>query len=175
MGQDAPFFVVVNVLGVLSMGIVLSEVESWLAEYGARDEALFFVDVRSEDGGESLVVEADTTAGISSDECAALCSYLSEKCEQAGWDVALMVSSPGLTTPLRHIRQYEKSIGRTVEVVDAEGTLVGEITHVCAEGFTLIYEAKERQDGKKRPVWVPRTRDYLFSGSQRVTIKLGKR
>ena len=157
------------------MGIVLSEVEEWLAEYAARAGALFFVDVRSEDGGESLVVEADTEAGISSDECAALCSYLSEKSEKAGWDVAIMVSSPGLTTPLRHVRQYEKNIGQTVEVVSGEEKLVGQITHVWREGFTLSFETKERQEGRKRPVSVQQTRDYLFSGSQRVTIKLGKR
>ncbi len=157
------------------MGIDLSQVRAWLAEYVSKDATLFFVDVRSEEGGEALVVEADTEAGISSDECGALCSYLGTCCETAGWDVAIMVSSPGLTSPLRHPRQYEKNIGQTVEVLDQGVKLVGKITSVTQEGFILTYEVKVHEEGKKRPVLVQQTQEYLFSGSQKVTIKLGKR
>ena len=46
---------------------------------------------------------------------------------------------------------------------------------VSPEGFTLEVEHKERQEGKKRPVLVRRSKEFLFSGTQDVTIKLGKR
>ena len=97
------------------MRVDLSKVATWLTEYQGLPD-LFVVDMRLEDGGETLVLEADCDSNISSDQCGALSAYISEKLDAEGYDVALMVSSPGLTSPLRHIRQFQKNIGETVIV-----------------------------------------------------------
>ena len=156
------------------MRVDLSKVATWLTEYQGLPD-LFVVDMRLEDGGETLVLEADCDSNISSDQCGTLSAYISEKLDAEGYDVALMVSSPGLTSPLRHIRQFQKNIGETVIVKAGNEKWEGQIVAVSPEGFTLEFEHKERQEGKKRPVLVRRSKEFLFSGTQDVTIKLGKR
>lgn len=165
-GGVSPFF--------CRMRVDLSEVATWLTEYQGLPD-LFVVEMRLEDGGETLVLEADCDANISSDQCGALSAYLSSKLEAAGYDIALMVSSPGLTSPLRHIRQYQKNLGETVIVKEGNEKWEGEMVAVTPEGFTIEFEHKERVEGKKRPVLVRRTKEFLFSGAREVTIKLGKR
>ncbi len=156
------------------MGVDLAEVATWLADYRALPD-LFVVDIRLEDAGETLVLEADCDNNISTDQCAELSAYIATKLEEAGYDIALMVSSPGLTTPLRHIRQFQKNIGQTVIVKEGKEKWEGKMVAVTPDGFTIEFEHKERLEGKKKPVLVRCTKEFLFLGAQEVTIKLGKR
>ena len=165
-GGVCPFF--------CRMGVDLLEVARWLAEYREIPE-LFVVDLRLEDGDDTLVIEADCDANISSDQCAALSSFISAKLDAIGCDITLMVSSPGLTSPLRHIRQYQKNLGETVVVHEGAEKWEGKMVEVMPEGFTIEFEQRERVEGKKRPVLVRRSKQFLFQGAQEVMIKLRKR
>lgn len=151
----------------------LTEVQNWLASYDLIP-SFFVVDCRMEDG-DLLVVEADCDAGISSNQCSELCRFLCAKCEGLGWDIAVTVSSPGLTTPLRHPRQFYKNIGQLVCVRSSDRKLEGTLLAVSEQGFSLAYTQKERVEGKKRPVLVSRTEEFLFADAPEVLIKLGKR
>ena len=156
------------------MHVDLSEVSEWISAYQAIPD-LFVVDIRLEDDGETLVVEADCPANISSDQCGALSAYISAKLDAAGHDMSLIVSSPGLTTPLRHARQFQKNLGETVIVKEGMVKWEGKLIALTPEHFTIEFELKERVDGKKRPVQVRHTKEFPIRGAHEVTIKLGKR
>jgi hypothetical protein len=66
-------------------------------------------------------------------------------------DFELVVSSAGLDKPLRHINQYKKYIGRTVQVkLISAPKIEARLTEVREEGITLIHSEKKRLEGKKK-------------------------
>jgi ribosome maturation factor RimP len=67
-----------------------------------------------------------------------------------GGDFSLEVSSPGLDEPLRLFRQYQKNVGRYVEVIMNEGTVIEGKLLSAAENEIMIEEEKGK--GKKKEV-----------------------
>ena len=66
-----------------------------------------------------LRVYADKEGGIGIDDCVAISRKLSDKLDEADMieeAYILEVSSPGLTRPLKKDKDFERSIGRLVEV-----------------------------------------------------------
>jgi ribosome maturation factor RimP len=67
----------------------------------------------------------DGDQGVSIERLVQFNRRLYKQLEEENWypdgDFSLEVSSPGLDEPLKLNRQYQKNIGRFVEVVDKEG------------------------------------------------------
>ncbi|MFH0896051.1 MAG: hypothetical protein V2A54_16585 [Bacteroidota bacterium] len=107
---------------------------------------LFIVDVKLK-SKDRFVIEADSDKDITIDECAFLNRALQEKLEALAADVELEVSSPGLGKPFRVIRQYEKSVDRSVVVQLFDGTSIqGILKKAGDKGIVLIPEIT----GKKK-------------------------
>ncbi|MEO6916638.1 MAG: ribosome maturation factor [Chitinophagaceae bacterium] len=94
----------------------------------------------------------DGDQGVTIDRCVRINRLLSKDFEETQLfpadDYSLEVSSPGLDEPLKLIRQYNKNIGRKVEVELIDGRLVeGKLTGVTEESIDL-----EEIKGKKKEV-----------------------
>jgi len=66
--------------------------------------------------GNLIRVHVDRLEGITIEECAKLSRFLNEQMDREVEDFSLEVSSPGVGTPFKVKQQYEKNIGRTIEV-----------------------------------------------------------
>lgn len=89
------------------------------------DPGFFLVEARITPGNHVKVfVDGDT--GITIEKCVASNRALYKHLETEGifsdGDFSLEVSSPGLDEPLKLLRQYQKNIGRNVEVVLTDGS-----------------------------------------------------
>lgn len=114
---------------------------------------LFIVDVKMHGSG-LLTILMDGDQGIGIQDCAAISRhvgfYLEEEnaIEQA---YNLEVSSPGIDTPLKSFRQYNKNLNRQVSVKQADGNKrEGKLIAVNQEGLTLQESVKEK--GKKAQI-----------------------
>jgi ribosome maturation factor RimP len=108
--------------------------EPYLARNGME---LVEMTYRREQGGMVLRLLVDTPEGVTVDECEALNNFLSETLDRESIideRYTLEVSSPGLDRPLKTDRDFERAIGREIEVsayeaVDGrkahKGTLIG--------------------------------------------------
>ncbi|MDP3730453.1 MAG: ribosome maturation factor RimP [Candidatus Omnitrophota bacterium] len=110
-----------------------------IAEVYLRDHGIELIDIvfRREGPGLVLRITADTPEGITVSECTGLNKFLSEVLDRE--DViqdryTLEVSSPGLDRPIKTDRDFERSMGKeleltTFEAIDGrktyEGVLVG--------------------------------------------------
>jgi ribosome maturation factor RimP len=99
----------------------------------------------------NLKVFLDGDQGITIEKAVQVNRALYKKIEEAGLfpagDFSLEVSSPGLDEPLKLLRQYNKNIGRRVEVILTDGTRrEGRLTEVNEEGIIL-----EESSGKPSP------------------------
>jgi ribosome maturation factor RimP len=65
-------------------------------------------------------------------------------------DFELSVSSPGLDQPFKTLRQYQKYLGKQVEVLTTENKkLSGKLLRADEGGIEIETKTKERSDAKK--------------------------
>jgi len=129
---------------------------------------MFIVDI-TVGTGNSISVSVDSDAGISVGECVQISRHIESSLDREVEDFSLEVSSPGLSLPLKVLRQYLKNIGREVEVVTKNGEKQkGILKSANTEGFELEFLAKGRVDGKK----VEETKTLAYSFDQMKTVKI---
>jgi ribosome maturation factor RimP len=90
-----------------------------------KDNGIELVEItyRREQGGMTLRLLVDTPAGVRIDECEGLNNFLSETLDKE--DViqehyVIDVSSPGLDRPIKTDRDFERSIGKDLEITTYE-------------------------------------------------------
>lgn len=123
------------------------------AEDLIRDEAGYFLVEAKLKPGNSIQVLLDADQGVSLNRCVALNRALYKQIEEAGLfppgEFALEVSSPGLDEPLKLTRQYQKNIGRDVEVILKDGRKVN--GKLLAAGEEIVVE-ETKGKGKKQEI-----------------------
>ena len=108
-----------------------------------------------------LTIDSDTSVDI--DACAALSRAVEEQFDRDVEDFSLTVTSAGIGSELRCLRQYLKTVGRPVEVLLTSGIKILALLEAAdGEGITLSYEEKQAVEGKKRKQLVKVTRRYPY-------------
>lgn len=130
--------------------VVKGKIEEWLKPL-LEEKNFFLVDVRFS-MGRRIEVYIDSDEGIRIEDCAAISRFLENHLDGSGIvpdNYILEVSSPGMNNPLRVPRQYKKRIGRMLEVVKTDGTLIeARLEEVTDEGIKLrevLPEKSKRQ------------------------------
>jgi len=100
----------------------------YLTENGIE---LIEITYRREQNGMTLRLLVDTPEGISVDECESVNKYLSELFDKEDFidgHYLIEISSPGLDRPIKTGRDFERSIGKALEVTTF-GPIDGRKTH----------------------------------------------
>ncbi len=132
------------------------------------DPGYFLVEVRILPGNNvQLFIDGDR--GITIDKCVAINRSLYKQLEEnslfSGADFSLEVSSPGLDEPLKLLRQYQKNLGRYVEIVLKDGTKKeGKLESTTDEGIIV-----EEKIGKKKEVL---QHNFLFENIKTTKIQV---
>ncbi len=143
--------------------ITKSEITKIVEEY-LVDTDYFLVDV-CVSADNRIVVEIDSFEGVDVDFCANLSKKIEENFDREQEDFELEVGSAGLTSPFKVSQQYEKNLGKEVEILTKSGEkLVGILSAVSDESFTLEVEVKEKLEGSKRKTLVKKNLDFDKSG-----------
>jgi ribosome maturation factor RimP len=74
--------------------------------------------------GNNIHVHLDTMKGINIDECVDVSRYIVSKIDKEIEDYNLEVSSPGLDASFRVKQQYEKNLGKQVEIIKNDGSKI---------------------------------------------------
>jgi ribosome maturation factor RimP len=86
----------------------------------ARDIFLVEVDIKGNTNNQKIQVFIDGDQSEDIDECSRISRKLSGMLEESGLiagSYVIEVSSPGVSRPLKYLRQYPKHIGRDLEIV----------------------------------------------------------
>jgi ribosome maturation factor RimP len=98
---------------------------------------IFLVEVLVKPGN-AIKVHVDKPEGISIDECVLISRFLNESLDREKEDYSLEVSSPGLGGAFKVKQQYEKNLGRDIEVLYTDGIKVkGKLEKITDEGVLL--------------------------------------
>jgi ribosome maturation factor RimP len=133
-------------------------VDSYMAEAG-----LFLVSLKVS-ADQVVEVVIDGPHGVSLDHCVALSHRINAAFDRDADDFELTVSSAGLDQPLRVLPQYEKYIGKEVEIVLTAGTKIqATLTEATAEKLAVRYGQLQKIEGKKRKQPVTVTATYVLT------------
>jgi ribosome maturation factor RimP len=105
---------------------------------------LFLVDVIVSPGNR-ITVHADSMKGITIEECIAVSRFIESRFNRETEDYELEVSSPGLENPIKQPEQYQKNLGRWLDVITFDGLkTTGKLVNASAGSITLEIESIER-------------------------------
>jgi ribosome maturation factor RimP len=125
-----------------------------LVETYLKDSPDYLIDVAITPGN-IITIEIDNDNGVGIDECEALSMYLESQLDRDVEDFELTVSSAGLTSPFKTIRQYKKYLGKEIETLTKKGEkLKGILKEANESGFTLTTAKKVKPEGGKRKIEV---------------------
>ncbi len=123
-----------------------------LLEAHFADTEYFLVDIVSK--GKRIEVYIDGDDKMPIDKCVEVSRFLEAELEAGGFvseDYLLEVSSPGMTNPIKVLRQYQKYLGRTLEILMADGTRKeGALKSV--DGVKLVIEETIKKGKKAKDI-----------------------
>ena len=129
---------------------------------------IFLIGVKV-DNNNKIIVHIDTTEGISIDDCVRVSKELEEKLDREMEDFALEVSSPGLDSPFRVIEQYQKNIGKKINLVKTDGEKLDGILKKTGENGIVLEIIRGKKGQPKDPELLELTFTEIKSG--RVSIQ----
>ncbi len=125
-----------------------------LAEAYLADSECYLVDVTVAPDN-FIVVEIDHDQAVGIDDCVALSRHIEAGLDRDVEDYELEVTSAGLTSPFKVLRQYLKNIGNEVEVLLKSGEkLSGQLKSADDTGFVVTVARQVKPEGAKRKVTV---------------------
>lgn len=123
----------------------------------------FVVECKASPANEvELIIDSDTRVDI--DTCVALSRAVESQFDRDEEDFSLTVASAGIGSELKILRQLNKRVGGSVEVLLVSGVkLLAKLDAADEEGITISYEEKQAVEGKKRKQTVTVTNTYPHS------------
>lgn len=121
-------------------------------EENLEGSPLFLVDAKVKPGN-AIEVEIDSELPVDIEACEKLTRKIEEVFDRDIEDYTLEVGSAGITSPFKVLRQYQKNIGKEVEVLTKEGKKIsGLLKTVSPETFTIVSKEKIKTPESKRPI-----------------------
>lgn len=111
---------------------------------------LFLVEINSTPANEiEVIIDSDEAVDI--DDCITLSRAIEEQFDREVEDFELTVASAGVGQPLKLLRQYNKLLGKSVEVILKSGIkIIAELREADEESITIAYNEMRVVEGKKR-------------------------
>jgi len=108
-----------------------------------------------------IILDSDTSVSI--DACATLNRAIGEKFDRDEEDYSLIVASAGIGEPLKLVRQYQKLVGESVEVLLKSGVkILATLDDVTEETITISYDEAVVVEGKKKKQTQRTTHTYAY-------------
>jgi ribosome maturation factor RimP len=112
---------------------------------------LYLVEVTvSKDNDVEVTIESEE-GKVELEDCVAISRFFETKFDRETEDYSLTVTSAGLDQPFKVFKQFEKAVGKKVEVQLKGGRkMVAVLEAADQESITLKYSQKEAVEGKKK-------------------------
>jgi len=116
-------------------------------------------------------VEIDSFDGLTIDQCVAVSRFIESHLDREEEDFELQVSSPGIDQYFKVKPQYQKNIGRELNVTtqqDAE--CIGKLIEAGENGISLEVRVKEKPEGGKKKQTVIKTLSLDYENIKKAKV-----
>ncbi|MEZ4798124.1 MAG: ribosome assembly cofactor RimP [Flavobacteriaceae bacterium] len=149
-----------------------SKVKALLEDCLKEREDIFLIDFDVlSDNTIKIVIDGDK--GVSVEDCMFVSRAIEHNLDREQEDFSLEVSSAGATTPMSHIRQYKKNIGRTVGVKATNNQKFEAIlTNANEDSITLEWKTREPKEIGKGKVTVQKKVELPYNDIIEAKVKI---
>lgn len=120
-----------------------------------RNLDVFIVDIKISSSNHITVDLDSMSGGVSIKDCVAVSRNIEHNLDREVQDFSLEVASAGLNKPFRVFKQYQKNVGKNVQVKTADiGKTEGVLKSVTEEEIVVTTKEKKRIEGRKKKEWV---------------------
>jgi ribosome maturation factor RimP len=157
----SPFFFIMNFKSTVAelLQVALDE-----------NPSLFLIELKI-GSDNSIRILLDGDKGVTLEACIAVSRQIEHNIDRELHDFSLEVSSVGVGSPLTMPRQYEKNVGRSLEVITAEDlVLTGNLTQADQEGITLEWKVREPKPIGKGKVTVTKIKTLPFASIKNAKV-----
>lgn len=140
-------------------------------EEGFQD--CFLVDLKMSPSNK-LEVYVDADSGLTLEKCHIISRHLEAFLDAEGIlgeKYVLEVSSPGIDRPLKMQRQYQKNVGREVEVTLTDGSLETGKLEAVSEESVMLFQQEKVKEGKKN-IRIEKTKQIPFESIKQTLVKV---
>ena len=125
---------------------------------------LYIIEINvSKDNDVEIVIDSEEGI-VDLDDCVEISHRFEECFDREKEDYSITVTSAGLDQPFKVMKQYQKAVGKKVEVqIKGGAKIVGELASVDEDGIVLNYSKMELVEGSKRKQLVEHSDKFLFS------------
>jgi len=117
------------------------------------EEKKYFVVTLEVRPGNNILIEIDSADGVKISDCVSVSKAIENNLDRENEDFDLQVSSPGLDKPFKVIQQYEKNIGKDVQIQTLENKIEkGKLLSVNNINITVEIERKVKEGKKKKTI-----------------------
>ena len=145
-GADSPLILCTITNKYMKISEIIDAISSEIVARG-----LYLVDVTiSKDNDVEVTIESEE-GKVELEDCVAISRYFETQFDREVEDYSLTVTSAGLDQPFKVLKQFEKAVGKKVEVQLKGGKkMVAVLEAADQESITLKYSQKEAVEGKKK-------------------------
>ena len=145
-GADSPLILCTITNKYMKISEIIDAISSEIVARG-----LYIVDVTvSKDNDVEVTIESEE-GKVELEDCVAISRFFETKFDRETEDYSLTVTSAGLDQPFKVLKQFEKAVGKKVEVQLKGGKkMVATLEAADQESITLKYSQKEAVEGKKK-------------------------
>ncbi len=137
----------------------------------ASNEELFLINFTISNAGDiEVVVDGDN--GVSLDECIRISRHIEHNLDREEVDFSLKVTTPDITKPIVHPRQYKKNIGRVLKIRTEEEKIEGTLVAMLNDNITLQWKAREPKPIGKGKHTVLKKEEVNISDIIKATVKI---
>ncbi|UOE37993.1 ribosome assembly cofactor RimP [Chryseobacterium oryzae] len=145
-------------------------IETLLNDFLETRKDLFLIDLKFS-ASDDITVILDGDNGVSVQDCLDASRAIEFNMDREEHDFSLQVMSAGLSEPLSIPRQYQKNIGREIEVLlNDSSEIEGELAKVDEEKITLILRYRKPKDIGKGKVDVVEEKEISYTEIKKALV-----
>lgn len=147
-----------------------TRVEELLQAFLQTRPDLFLVDLKVSVASDITII-LDGDQGVSIQDCLDASRAIEFNIDREEQDFSLQVMSAGLSEPLTLPRQFQKNVGRDLEILLEDTTKIqGELASVDDEKVTLILRYRKPKDIGKGKIDVEEEREIPYSEIKKALV-----
>jgi ribosome maturation factor RimP len=153
-------------------GMTFKEKVSGLLEEGLLEKpTLFLIDLTITESFK-IIVTLDGDNGVALQDCIDISRSIDNNLDREEHDFSLEVASAGVSSPLKHIRQYKKNVGRILQVETDSVNIEAKLVEANDDFIVMEWEAREPKKIGKGNETVQKRQEIPYSEIKKAIVTI---
>ena len=150
--------------------MTFKEKVSRLLEEGLLEKpTLFLIDLTITESFK-IIVTLDGDNGVALQDCIDISRSIDSNLDREEHDFSLEVASAGVSSPLKHIRQYKKNVGRILQVETDSVNIEAKLVEANDDFIVMEWEAREPKKIGKGKETVQKKQEISYTQIKRAIV-----